>query len=62
MEPSGLTLVVRFRGAGSGSVGSAAAAATAEVAALVSDSALPSSSVKDTRTLMALPALAVARV
>ena len=45
-----------------GVLGGGGAAATAPVAALVSSSSLPASSVKDTRTLMALPASAATRV
>ena len=45
-----------------GVLGGGEAAATAPVAALVSCSSLPASSVKDTLTLMALPASASVRV
>ena len=45
-----------------GVLGGGEAAATAPVAALVSCSSLPASSVKDTLTLMALPASVAARV
>ena len=50
----------RFLGSPGGSAGSAAA--TAAVAALVSDSSLPASSVKETLTLMALPSSLLERV
>ena len=45
-----------------GVLGGGGAAATAPVAALVRSSSLPASSVKDTLTLMALPASAATRV